>query len=131
MDIRCNNCGAELHVEDAMTTAECPFCGSASIIERPAGEVDRPSFAIGFVLDRAAAAERMHKWIRKARCFLHINTDFVEQAIEKELRAIYLPSYMLGGMVDIDYIADIGENYQVTETWLPRSPAFHLHAPGR
>ena len=117
MDIKCSNCGAEIQVEDALATAECPFCGSASIIERPSAEVERPDYAIGFALERGPAAERMRQWIHSSRNFLHIRMDFVEQAIEKEMRGIYLPAYMLGGVADIDYDARIGEDYQETETY--------------
>lgn len=117
MQTKCNNCGAEIDVGDTLSTADCPFCGSSSIVERPAGEVERPAYAIGFALERDAAVEHLRKWIVGNRNFLHIDMDFVLQAIERELKGIYLPAYMLGARTDTSYRARIGEHYTETTTY--------------
>lgn len=115
LEIRCDACGAELSVEAHLRTARCPYCDSTSVVERPP-TADRPdpAFALGFVLDREAAVERVRGWLSSRHLFA--SSGLRNAALEKT-SGVYLPAYLYGAVADTSYSAHIGENYTVTETY--------------
>jgi hypothetical protein len=116
LEIACQSCGATLVVESHMRTAQCPYCASPSIVERPPSE-DRPepSFVVGFVVDHERAAQAVLSWIRKSHLFAR--SDFKKAAPELT-RGVYVPTYLYGAIADSEYSASIGENYTETETYV-------------
>lgn len=113
--VECSSCGAGLTVEAHLKTANCPYCDSPSVVERPA-TYDRPppAFVVGFVLDQEAAAERVTDWIGSRGLFAHSG---LKRASVETVRGVYLPAYLYGAVGDTTYSAQIGENYTVTETY--------------
>lgn len=115
LEIACQSCGATLVVESHMRTAQCPYCASPSIVERPPSENrPDPTFIVGFVVDHERAADAVLKWIRKSHMFAR--SDF-KKAAPKLTRGVYVPAYLYGAVADSTYSASIGENYTETETY--------------
>lgn len=116
LEIACQSCGAELIVESHMRTAQCPYCASPSIVERPPSENrPDPTFVVGFVIDHDRAARVVLNWIRKSHMFTR--SDFKKSAPQLT-RGVYVPAYLYGAIADSDYSASIGENYTETETYV-------------
>ena len=114
-EISCQSCGSTLVVESHMRTAECPFCASPSVIERPPSRNrPEPTFVVGFVVDQESAAAAVRDWIRSRGLFAR--SDFKNAAAECT-RGVYLPAYLYGAIADTQYSAEIGENYTETETY--------------
>jgi hypothetical protein len=115
LDINCESCGATLILEPHLRTAECPYCDSPAVIERPTSE-DRPepAFVVGFIIDQARALKAVRRWIRSRGLFAHSG---LKKATIAKTRAVYLPTYLYGGVAKTAYEADIGEYYWETETY--------------
>jgi hypothetical protein len=114
LEISCENCGARLHVEPHLMTAECPYCASTSIVERPPGGTRvEPTFAIGFAFGRERARELCLRWIRSRGIF--VSKEF-KRSMPDRGRGLYMPAYLYGAVAHSDYSCQIGENYTETYT---------------
>ena len=114
LEIGCRNCGATLRVEPHLKTAECPYCASTSIVERPpSGDHVDPAFALGFVIARERAREICTRWIKSRGPFT--KGSFKKAAPERG-RGLYMPAYLFGAAAHADYTCSIGENYTETYT---------------
>ena len=118
LDLACSACGATLTVEAHLRTAQCAYCDSPSIVERPPS-ADRPdpTFVVGFVLDRDRAAKLVKRWL-KSRWFAR--ESFRAGGVDK-VRGVYLPAYLYAAIADATYSASIGENYTTTETYTTKA----------
>ena len=115
LEISCETCGARVVVERGLRTAECPYCASPHVIERPPAEGrPDPTFVLGFTVDRASAEGIVGRWIKSRGPFVHggLKKDVVERT-----RGIYLPTYLYSARAQASYRARIGENYTVTVTY--------------
>ena len=115
LEISCTTCGAQVVVEENLRTAECPYCASPHVVERPpqAGRPD-PVFVLAFTLDRVAATTIAQAWIKSRGPFVQSG---LKQGVLERTRGIYLPSYLYGARAQASYTAKIGENYTVTVTY--------------
>ncbi len=111
--LSCQGCGAALKVASGERTVKCPYCASPNVVERPREAGEDPAFVVGFVIPEEDARKRARAWIR--------STWFVKTAFAKadltDVRGVYLPAYLYSGSAKVDYSAQIGENYTVTETY--------------
>ena len=115
LEIQCDECGATVRVEPHLKTAECAYCGSHSIVERPpTGTRPDPSFVVGFVVDRERAQAIVRAWLKSRGMFADSR---IKTAVADKTRGVYLPTYLYGGVAHAAYAANIGENYTVTETY--------------
>lgn len=115
LEISCTTCGARVVVEEDLRTAECPYCASPHVVERPpqAGRPD-PVFVLAFTLDRESATSIVNSWIKTRGPF--VKSGLKEGVLERT-RGVYLPSYLYGARAHASYTAKIGENYTVTVTY--------------
>jgi hypothetical protein len=107
--LRCQTCGAELVVAPELRTADCPYCNSPSVIERPAA-VDRPAptFALPFEVPRDGAFARVAAWLSVRSIFAR--SDFKRAALG-DLRGVYLPAYLYSAVAASTFRAQVGERY--------------------
>jgi hypothetical protein len=114
LDIDCGACGATVRVEPSLRTATCPYCDSPQVVERPATR-DRPppTFVVGFALDRTRAEKELRSWLGH-RWFL---PGRVRRATVDHTRGVYLPAWLYGAVARARFTAEIGEDYQETETY--------------
>lgn len=115
LQIRCDTCGADVVLAEHLRTADCPYCGSSSVVERPPSR-DRPvpTFALGFVVDQARAQAIARTWARSRGPFVH---GGLRKAVAERTRGVYVPAWLYGARASADYSASIGEEYTVTETY--------------
>lgn len=115
MHLQCGNCGAELVVDGTQRTATCPYCASPSVIERPAShERPAPTFSLGFALDGERARAAVRRW-QTSRGFF-ADSGIASAEIDA-IRGIYVPAYLYSAFARSSYSAEIGENYQETQTY--------------
>lgn len=115
IEIGCENCGATIVVAPELRTAECPYCASPAVVERPpAPDRPEPTFVLGFVVEKERAEAAVKEWLRTRGLFAH---GGLKQAAIRKTRGLYLPSYLYGAVAEASYSARIGENYTVTETY--------------
>nr|WP_148313757.1 hypothetical protein [Sorangium cellulosum] len=115
MQLECETCGASLRVEADQRTAACPYCASPSVVERPPSN-DRPSphFVLGFAMARESAQGAVAAWLGKRSLFVQSS---VKRGTIDAIRGVYTPAYLYSAMAQTRYAAQIGENYQETETY--------------
>jgi hypothetical protein len=111
--LRCESCGAQLQVEAGHRTANCPYCASPAVVERPGRQAEDPAFVVGFVVTRDKALELARAWKRKA----WLTPGPFRRADVSETRGIYVPTYLYTAAAQADYTVSIGENYTVVETY--------------
>lgn len=112
--LECRNCGAALAVGTHERTANCVYCASPAVIERPPSP-DRPSpeFVLGFVVPPERAVAIARDFVKKP---LFAPSAF-RRAVPEEIRGLYLPAYLYSAAAFTRFRAHIGENYTVTETY--------------
>ena len=114
-EIRCDECGAVLIVEEHLLTARCPYCASTSVVARePTADRPRPTFIVPFTWSTDRVHERLKRWIGNRGMFAP--TAFKEAALEG-LRGVYVPAWLYGAVGEADYSVSIGENYTRVETY--------------
>jgi len=112
--LRCEGCGAALQLAVGQRAARCPYCTAPVVVGRaPAQAGPEPTFVLGFRVTEAAALMTARKWIA--------STWFTPRAFRRadvtETRGIYVPAYLYSAAAHVEYRAEIGEHYTVTETY--------------
>src|SRR5262245_23851419 len=115
MHIECRECGALLSLEPHLRTAICPYCASPSVVERPAaGHGPPPSFTLGFTVSEQAARAAVRAWQSSRGMFAHSG---IARGEIGGIKGVYVPAFLYTALVHADYRAEIGENYQETESY--------------
>ena len=110
LDIHCGSCGATLTVEARHRTANCPYCDSASVVERPPSQ-DRPDpeFVLGFGVIRDRAERLVEGWIRSRGIFAHTSPIYVacggEWSMFDEEAAKYMLTLIEGSLTYVREVA--------------------------
>jgi DNA-directed RNA polymerase subunit RPC12/RpoP len=115
MHLECQTCGASLLVDPDQRTAVCPYCASPSIVERPPS-MDRPPphFVVGFTMAKEGAQGAVKEWLGRRSFFVQSS---VKAGTVDSIRGVYAPAYLYSAMAQTSYSAQIGEDYQETETY--------------
>ncbi|WP_437516519.1 hypothetical protein [Sorangium sp. So ce1099] len=115
VQLECETCGASLRIEADQRTAVCPYCASPSVVERPPSN-DRPDphFVLGFTTTRESAQGAVKAWLGKRSFFVQSS---VKKGTIDAIRGVYTPAYLYSAMAQTRYAAQIGEDYQETETY--------------
>ncbi len=116
LQVRCATCGADILLPENLRTADCPYCGSSSVVDRPPS-VDRPlpTFALGFVIDQARAQSIARQWAKSRGPFSH---GGIRRAVADRTLGVYVPAWLYGARAGAQWSARIGEDYTVTETYV-------------
>lgn len=102
-------------VDAGLRTTKCPYCASPQIVQRPPQEGRaEPVFTLGFALGEAPARERVKGWLQSRGFFRH---PALKKAEIVDLKGIYVPAFLYTATAHARYRAEIGENYQETETY--------------
>ncbi|HET9987350.1 MAG TPA: hypothetical protein VFQ65_02500 [Kofleriaceae bacterium] len=110
----CGQCGASLAF-DGVRTQRCPYCDSPNFVERPATSgLPDPNFVVTFVGDAAVARRSLDRWLGSRTMFAESS---LRSAKVEDLRGVYVPAYLYSAVARTEYTAQIGENYQETETY--------------
>jgi hypothetical protein len=115
MHVECGNCGASMQLEPHLRTANCPYCASPSVVERgPAHDRPAPTFTLGFTVAHEGARTAVRHWQKSRGIFTHSG---LKGAQIEDIKGLYVPAYLYSAVAHADYQAEIGENYQETETY--------------
>ncbi|AUX22670.1 hypothetical protein SOCEGT47_031740 [Sorangium cellulosum] len=115
VQLECETCGASLHIEADQRTAVCPYCASPSVVERPpSAHRPSPHFVLGFTMTRESALGAVKAWLGKRSLFVQSS---VKTGTVDAIRGVYTPAYLYSAMAETRFAAQIGENYQETETY--------------
>ena len=115
MNLECQTCGASLLVDPNQRTATCPYCASPQVMERPP-QMDRPAphFGVGFTMTKEGAQGSVKEWLGRRSFFVQSG---VKGGTVDSIKGVYTPAYLYSAMATSQYSAQIGEDYQETETY--------------
>ena len=112
-EVRCESCGGTVVFVGALTSSECPYCGSP--IQRDKVHVAKHRIPVDavlpFLIERESARENLSGWV-KSRWFAP--NDFLKKGISGKFNGIYLPYWTFDSMTATRYSGQRGEYYWVT-----------------
>lgn len=100
----CKNCGAELITEDTTTAAECPYCGSPTILpDRIEGGV-KPEKVIPFVVTKEQAQKQFEDYFKGKKLLPNVFLNSRNRI--SEMRRLYVPYWLFSCDACADMVYD-------------------------
>ena len=100
----CKNCGAELITEDTTTAAECPYCGSPTILpDRIEGSV-KPEKVLPFTVTKEQAQKQFEEYFKGKRLLPNVFLDSRNRIAE--IRRLYVPYWLFSCDARADMVYD-------------------------
>ncbi len=100
----CKNCGAELITEDTTTAAECPYCGSPTILpDRIEGSV-KPEKVVPFVVTKEQAQKQFEDYFKGKKLLPNIFLNGRNRI--SEMRRLYVPYWLFSCDARADMVYD-------------------------
>ena len=96
----CKNCGAELMTEDTTTAAECPYCGSPTILPDRIEDGVKPEKVIPFVVSKEQAQNYFKGKKLLPNVFLNSRNRI------SEMRRLYVPYWLFSCDAYADMVYD-------------------------
>lgn len=112
-EIKCTSCAAVVEFVGALTSTECPYCGSP-VQENQAKQAEERVPVDGvlpFQIKKEKARENLKKWIQ-SRWFAP--NAFKKRGIDGRFSGVYLPYWTFDSMTFTRYTGQRGEYYYVT-----------------
>ena len=109
--VHCDNCGANNVISKYEITSNCPFCGSASVVDANELVGEKPNRVIPFKISKADVHTNYKKWLKKK--------FFVPRKIKKDipnplLSGVYIPSWTYDTKTFSTYEGRLGKRYTRT-----------------
>lgn len=109
---RCDGCGAETTLPEAVTAGECAFCGAPIVAAARSVKLVRPKAVLPFTIESSGALDRFREWVRR-RWFAP--RDFRRWARDPgTLAGTYVPCWTFDARTVTDYVGQRGDRYTVT-----------------
>ncbi len=109
----CSSCGAKVLFEGAVTSSECPYCGTP--VQRSDVHEAEDRLAVDgvlpFLVAQSKANEEIKNWVA-SRWFAP--NDFKRRGAKGQFEGVYLPYFTFDAMTFTVYRGERGEHYYVT-----------------
>jgi DNA-directed RNA polymerase subunit RPC12/RpoP len=114
--VKCHNCGATSSLEPHITSASCPYCSTALVIEECKEEtIIQPKALLPFHLDKEAAKGRFKKWVKK---LWFAPNDLQKASLNFDhFKGVYLPYWTYDTDTGTRYTGQRGIHYYVNQTY--------------
>lgn len=99
----CRSCGAELAADETTTATRCPYCGNNTIFRSRLEGRKRPDYILPFQTEKADAVQRLRSYY-KGKYFLP--SAFAGENHMQEIRGVYVPFWVFGGVAEADIVFD-------------------------
>ncbi|MEZ5934699.1 MAG: primosomal protein N' (replication factor Y) - superfamily II helicase [Alphaproteobacteria bacterium] len=116
--VKCQGCGASFDFDPNVEADECPYCGSAIVLEAEASKLIKPQALIAFVLDEKRAKEQLQDWLR--------SLWFAPSGVKKyargdgRLTGVYVPYWTYDANTASSYVGQRGIVYHERQTFVVR-----------
>lgn len=110
--IKCESCGAISTLPENVTSANCPFCGTAVVLANESiKRIIKPKYLIPFKINKKNGAESFTKWIK--------GLWFTPNALKKmahleSIVGVYTPYWTYDAQTETDYTGERGTKYTVS-----------------
>lgn len=109
----CKNCGAELMTEETTTAAECPYCGSPTILpERIEGGI-KPEKVIPFVVTKEQAQKQFEEYFKGKRLLSNVFLNSRNRI--SDMRRLYVPYWLFDCDAQADIVYDAEKEHKARE----------------
>ncbi len=112
-EVRCESCGSDVIFNGALTSTECPYCGSP--IQREKVHSGGFRIPVDGVLPFQIGHDQAHlllkDWV-KSRWFAP--NDFKKRGVDGKFHGVYLPFWTYDTLTFNRYTGERGDNYTVT-----------------
>lgn len=109
----CSSCGAKVLFEGAVTSSECPYCGTP--VQRSDIHQAEDRLAVDgvlpFFIEQRSAKQEIASWV-KSRWFAP--NDFKRRGAKGQFEGVYLPYFTFDAMTFTVYRGERGDHYYVT-----------------
>ena len=122
--LKCESCGATFALPPLQVSGECPFCGSAHVVNATTAELIEPEGILPFQFDVAEAGKRIQQWLDDLK---FRPGDLADRAAVSEPRQVFLPfwTFDLGGTLNWNAQVEVG--YGEYKTWSPRTGLYLVY----
>lgn len=115
--VKCNSCGALTSLPENVTSANCPFCTAALVLNLNASQnVVKPHYVLPFVIDEKTAAANFKNWLGSL-WFAPSGLAKKVAVNSSQLTGVYLPHWTFDANAQTTYTAKRGDYYYITETY--------------
>ncbi len=112
--VTCSTCHAETTLEEQVTAADCPFCGSAIVTDPGHRRVIRPRSLLPFRVEDNEAINLFRQWIGKL-WFAPTKVKRYARTQKAKLNGVYVPYWTYDSNTISHYTGQRGDDYYVTE----------------
>jgi DNA-directed RNA polymerase subunit RPC12/RpoP len=114
--VKCQGCGASSSLDPKLTSASCPYCDTALVVEQAKEEsILQPKSLLPFKLSMEEAKKQFKKWI-DGLWFAPGNLKKAALNFD-HFKGIYIPYWTYDTKTQSAYIGQRGTYYYVTETY--------------
>ena len=116
--VKCEGCAAEFDFDDNIHADDCPYCGSAIVIETSRHKLIKPQALVAFVLDEKEAKERLKQWLTS----LWFAPSGVKSYARGDgrLTGVYVPYWTYDADTSSSYVGQRGIVYHEAKTFIVR-----------
>ena len=104
----CDNCGAQVVLNQSQTASECPFCGTPHVQKSEELTGLKPNAVLPFTFDSDKALQHSKEWAKKQ--FFAPN-DFKKNLRPDNIKGVYAPSFTFDSCTSSSYVGRIGKTY--------------------
>ena len=110
---RCNNCGANVILNNYEITKDCPYCNTSLIADEKSLPGMKPDAIIPFEFNKEIASEKFVQGVKKR--FL-VPRKFKKKVPESDISAFYIPSFGYDAKTQSSYNGRLYETYTTTDS---------------
>ena len=116
--VKCQGCAASFDFDQDVHADECPYCGSAIVLETEAHKLIKPQALIAFVLDEKQAKERLRRWLGSL-WFAPSGVKTYARG-DGRLIGVYVPYWTYDADTASSYVGQRGIVYHERQTFVVR-----------
>ena len=108
---KCDNCGAQVVLNNGQTASSCPFCGTPHVqrAEELAGL--KPNAVLPFTFGVDKAIEFTKKWVKR---LFYAKKAFKKRVDTDHVKGVYAPCFTFDSYTTSSYVGRIGKTYTRT-----------------
>lgn len=126
----CKNCGAELMADETTTAAECPYCGSPTILPNRIEGGVKPEKVIPFVVTKEQAQKQFEDYFKGKKLLPNVFLNSRNRI--SEMRRLYVPYWLFScdACADMVYDAEKVRTEQKGEWEITRTKHYLVRRKG-
>jgi DNA-directed RNA polymerase subunit RPC12/RpoP len=110
----CPGCGAQVTLEGASHSSECPFCATPVVTDTGTHRQIKPKALLPFAISESDARASMGKWLGKLWFAPNGLKEYARKG--RKMQGIYVPYWTFDADTQSTYVGERGTEYYVTRT---------------